>query len=156
MSQHPLRPERKHPADGVLYVDGQPTIVFDTVCIKDRRPWLANAEVHELLRQVWTDASAWAVGRYIIMPDHIHLFAGATANAVEFKNWVKYWKSQFSKQHKTEGHRWQTDDWDTRMRSVEQYEQKWHYVRFNPVRHKLVERSEDWPFQGILHELRWD
>ena len=63
-------PQRKHPAHGVLYVDRQPTIVFDTVCTKDRKPWLANQDVHNLLREVWADASAWLVGRYVVMPDH--------------------------------------------------------------------------------------
>jgi putative transposase len=149
-------PQRKHPAHGVLYVDCQPTIIFDTVCTKDRKPWLANQDVHSLLRDVWTDASAWLVGRYVIMPDHIHLFAAATSTEIEFKNWVKYWKSQFTKRHKVADHRWQTDDWDTRMRTAQQYEEKWEYVRFNPVRHKLTQRPEDWPFWGILNELRWE
>ena len=105
---------------------------------------------------MWNDASAWLVGRYIIMPDHIHLFAAATAIDIEFKNWVKYWKSQFTKRHKVAEHRWQTDDWDTRMRSGHQYEEKWEYVRYNAFRHELVVRPEDWPHQGVLNELRWD
>jgi len=129
---------------------------FDTICTKDRTPWLATAEVHLLLRKVWAEAEAWLVGRYIIMPDHIHMFAAATCEEIEFKNWVKYWKSQFTKQHKVASHRWQTDDWDTRMRTGEQYEEKWEYVRFNAVRHELVSRPEEWPYQGILNELRWE
>ena len=149
-------PQRKHPAHGVLYIDGQSTIIFDTICTKDRTPWLATAEVHLLLRQIWADAEAWLVGRYIIMPDHIHMFAAATGEEIEFKNWVKYWKSQFTKKHKVAGHRWQTDDWDTRMRTGEQYEEKWEYVRFNAVRQELVSRPEEWPYQGILNELRWE
>jgi putative transposase len=92
----------------------------------------------------------------MIMPDHIHMFAAATAMEIDFKNWVKYWKSQFTKQHKISDHRWQTDDWDTRMRTAQQYEEKWDYVRFNAVRHKLVDRPEDWPYQGVLNELRWE
>ena len=150
------RPQRKHPAHGVLYIEGQPTILFDTVCTKDRQPWLANNETHELLKDVWSETSAWLVGRYIIMPDHIHLFAAATAIDIEFKNWVKYWKSQFTKRHKVADHRWQTDDWDTRMRSGRQYEEKWEYVRYNAVRHELVSSPEEWPHQGVLNELRWD
>ena len=150
------RPQRKHPAHGVLYIEGQPTILFNTVCTKDRQPWLANDETHELLKDVWSETSAWLVGRYIIMPDHIHLFAAATAIDIEFKNWVKYWKSQFTKRHKVADHRWQTDDWDTRMRSGRQYEEKWEYVRYNAVRHELVSSPEEWPHQGVLNELRWD
>ena len=149
-------PVRTHPAHGVKYSEGQPTIVFDTVCTKDRNAWLANDDVHELLRHVWVDASGWLVGRYIIIPDHIHLFAVQGKIEIEFKDRVKYWKSQFTTRHKIAGHRWQTDDWDTRMRTGQQYEEKWQYVRLNAVRHGLVESPENWPYQGSLHELRWE
>jgi REP-associated tyrosine transposase len=149
-------PRRKHPAHGMLFVDGQPTVIFDTICTKDRVPWLANHEVHELLRKVWTEATAWCVGRYMIMPNHIHLFAAGTESSIAYKNWVQYWKSQFSKGHKVAEHRWQTDDWDTRMRSPEQFEDKWAYVVENPVRKGLVARSEGWPYQGVIFDWRWE
>ena len=32
---------------------------------------------------------------------------------------------------------------------------KWEYVVRNPVRAGLVNRREDWPFQGELNVLRW-
>ena len=149
-------PQRKRLGHGVLYIEGQPTIVFDSVCMKDRDPGLANEEVHLLLREVWTSASAWLVGRYVIMPDQIHLFAGMAHDRIEFKNWSKFWKSDFTKKHKVAGHRWQSSDWDTRMRTSEQYEEKWQYIRLNPERQKVVNRPEDWPFQDVLNELRWD
>jgi len=148
-------PNRKRPAHGVLFVDGQPTIIFDTVCTKNRKPWLASAEIHTLLCEVWREATVWLMGRYMIMPDHIHFFAAATETNIEYDNWVTYWKSQFSKRHGNHDHRWQTDHWDTRIRKEEQYEEKWEYVRWNPVRRGLVEKPEDWPYQGEIHELRW-
>jgi putative transposase len=146
---------RKHPAHGVIILPDQPTIVFLTVCTKDRKPWLATNEIHDLLRSVWIDATAWMVGRYMILPDHIHLFAAPATPELPLENWVKYFKSQFTKQHKRPEHHWQTDHWDTRLRGGESYEEKWHYVMHNPVRHGLVERAEDWPYQGEINELRW-
>jgi putative transposase len=159
MSGKPDRPKglpiRKHPAHGVLYVEGQPTVIFDTVCTRNRKPWLANEDVHALLQEVWRDADAWLMGRYMIMPDHIHFFVGATESPIEYDSWVQYWKSQFSKRHKRPECRWLTDHWDTRMRSEKQYEEKWLYVVYNPVRHGLVARPEDWPYHGEIYELRW-
>ena len=149
-------PQRKQIPHGVLYLDSQPTVIFDTVCTRNRRPWLDNHDVHVLLRQVWSQASLWLVGRYVIMPDHIHIFAAATADAIGFENWCRYWKSQFSKHHRNSLHRWQEDHWDTRIQGRQQYEEKWHYVRDNPVRAGLVGRAEDWPYQGILHPFVWD
>jgi len=46
-------PGRKHPARGVLIPSQQPTIVFLTVCTKDRLRWLAQQNVHEALRKIW-------------------------------------------------------------------------------------------------------
>lgn len=146
---------RKHPMHGVIFQQTEPTIVFLTVCTKDRTHWLAVPEVHGLLRSVWIAALAWSVGRYIIMPDHIHLFASPGTPEMPLENWVKYWKSQFSKRHCNPAHRWQTDHWDTRLRSQNAYDEKWHYVLSNPVRHGMVARSEDWPYQGEINELRW-
>ena len=140
---------------GVYRKLNRPTIVFLTVCRKDRRRYLANEIVHELIRNVWTDASAWLVGRYVIMPDHIHLFAGANGSPIPFDNWARFWKSQFTRRCGLQEHRWQTDHWDRTLRDGEHYEEKWNYVRNNPVRHGLVGNADDWAFQGELHHLAW-
>ena len=52
-------------------------------------------------------------------------------------------------------HQWHADHWDRRMRNGESYEEKWTYVRDNPVRHHLVERVEEWPYQGEMNVLGW-
>ena len=38
---------------------------------------------------------------------------------------------------------WQSDHWDTRLRSGESYDAKWEYVRNNPVRAGLVKTAEE-------------
>ena len=129
--------------------------MFLTVCTRGRRPWLASAEVHELLVDVWKGASAWLVGRYVLMPDHVHLFAGLAEEDVPPDDWVRYWKSMFSKRHGIPQHRWQAGYWDRRLLRAESYDEKWEYVRLNPVRHGLVARAEDWPFQGEINVLPW-
>ncbi|MFO1092807.1 MAG: hypothetical protein U0992_05755 [Planctomycetaceae bacterium] len=42
------------------------------------------------------------------------------------------------------------------MRSVTAYEEKWEYVQNNPVLPGLVQRAEDWPYRGEIHQLRWE
>ncbi|MFH0983437.1 MAG: hypothetical protein V2A79_18115 [Planctomycetota bacterium] len=151
----PPRPDRKHPTHGVFIRPNAPTILFLTVCTHGRQPWLATDENHALLRSVWTAATAWVVGRYVVMPDHIHLFAAPARPELPLESWVKYWKSQFTKVHLVPEHRWETDHWDTRLRKGENYAAKWEYVWNNPVRHGLVRRAEDWPFQGEMTPLEW-
>ena len=51
--------------------------------------------------------------------------------------------------------KWQSHKWDTRLRREESYHDKWEYVRLNPVRKGLAATPEQWPFQGVMHELRW-
>jgi hypothetical protein len=50
---------------------------------------------------------------------------------------------------------WQMDCWDTQLRAGQSYGAKWDYVRNNAVRHGLVARAEDWPYQGELNILPW-
>jgi putative transposase len=65
---------RKHPAHGVLVSMDSPNIVFLTVCTKDRAAWLASDAAHAALLEAWREADAWWVGRYVLMPEHLHLF----------------------------------------------------------------------------------
>ena len=154
-TENKKQPQRSRPAQGVVFIPNRPTIIFDTVCTKNQKKWLADPTVHAQLREVWQQATEWILGRYMIMPDHIHFIAAATGSDVDYDSWVKYWKSMFSKRHKNSQHRWLPGHWDRRLRSEEKYEEKWNYVRFNPVRQGLVENPEDWPFQGEIHEIMW-
>jgi len=115
---------------------------------------LAADEPHAVLRAVWTDATAWMVGRYVLMPDHLHLFASPGQPEVEIENWVKYWKRLFAQRISHVPGRWQSNGWHHRLRGDESYREKWDYVRYNPVRHGLVAEPDDWLYQGELHVLR--
>ncbi len=148
-------PKRSRPTHGVKIIDSNSTIIYLTVCTKNRVPWLASEITHDLIRRVWHDAQAWLVGRYVLMPDHLHLFAGWTGSDITLDAWVRYWKSQFTKAGGQPQRRWQTDHWDTRMRTARQFEEKWEYVRNNPVRHGLVKRPDEWPFQGQIFDWQW-
>lgn len=146
---------RKNPARGVLISSNQPTIVFLTVCTKDRQPWLASENVHAALRKVWQSTDTWLVGDYLLMPDHVHLFCAPRDLSVKLQRWISFWKREFSCLHLLEAGQWQRDFWDTRMRRGENYAEKWNYVCENPIRAGLVKNSDDWPFQGQIHLLPW-
>jgi len=131
------------------------TIIFLTVCTKDRQPILANQNAHAALIEAWRTNPKWLVGRYVVMPDHVHLFcAPATSPPGLLASWVKFWKSEFAS-HFGQAGLWQRHFWDTQLRRGESYEQKWHYVIQNPVRAGLVSAHEEWPFQGELNVLSW-
>jgi putative transposase len=113
------------------------TIVFLTVCTKDRKLILANKLAHELLRNAWQTRPRWLVGRYMIMADHVHLFCGpAEIPPAPLLPWVSFWKSRIASRWDNPEHApiWQRHFWDTQLRRGENYEQKWQYIADNPVR----------------------
>ena len=150
---------RKHPVHQPMVERfNEPVIVFLTVCTKDRKRLLAKSDVAALLQDSWRDATSWRVGRFILMPDHLHLFcAPGEAPARPLGQWVRYWKTLASRRwpRPDEQPVWQLDFWDTQLRHVAHYDEKWEYVRQNPVRAGLVAKSEAWPHQGEPNELRW-
>ena len=108
----------------------------------------------------------------LLMPDHVHLFAalGCTEDTARDDNmhqpvhvdmhpplamWVRFWKRRFAQARGLPRRSWQGGMWDTRMRTPRQYEEKWAYVRENPVRYRLVARPDDWPYAGHIHDLVW-
>ncbi len=136
----------------------KPVVVFVTVCTKGKKPILANDEVHRLLRDSWCEANSWLVGRHVLMPDHLHLFCSpATTQSTQLQQWVSYWKSHAARNWPKPGDApvWQRDFWDTQLRRVESYDEKWRYVVENPVRAGLVASAEDWPYHGELNLLDW-
>ena len=117
---------------------------------------LACERVHEALKKVWPQALQYCVGRYIVMPDHLHLFCAPTVRDPEnVSRWAAYWKRLASRELNELTPLWQRDCWDTQLRQSESYADKWAYVRNNPVRSGLVSHADDWPYQGCLNELRW-
>ena len=151
----PVRKKPAHPSP--LQVVNRPTIIFVTVCVTGRRSLLCTHPTHKLILDTWRRADRWHVGRYILMPDHVHFFAGPGNPDTPFKTWMEYWRSAVTRAWPIEEDKplWQRDCWDTQLRRGDNYHEKWEYVRSNPVRAGLVTSADDWPYQGELHELRW-
>src|SRR5258707_1238800 len=125
-------------------------LYFFTTCVAQRREILPNSTANEILRKVWSNSAehdGWFVGRYVVMPDHVHLFARATSEAKPRAAWVKTWKSVSSRRLATalkiSQPLWQADYIDHFIRSAESYGEKWSCVMNNPVRKGLVARAED-------------
>ena len=156
---------RKHPVhQPIVERFNEPAIIFLTVCAKDRKRIFAVPDVVVLLQDSWGNATSWLVGRFVVMPDHLHLFCAPAAyhgtdGAVPSRpltQWVRYWKTLVSRRwpRPEEQPVWQLDFWDTQLRDVAHYDEKWEYVRENPVRAGLVTDPDAWPYQGELNELR--
>lgn len=152
----PTRHDPAHPP--VIERHNQPAIIFLTVCTAQRKPILAHDAAIAALRAGWGKATFWRIGRWVVMPDHLHLFCSPATNPPEpLARWVRFWKSEISRHwHAPHEHPlWQRDFWDTQLRPGEHYGAKWDYVRQNPVRAGLVASPNEWRFQGEENALLW-
>jgi putative transposase len=138
--------DRPHRLD-LIYID-QPLFSV-TFCTRDRRELPSLDRTKTALVRYGQRASTEfniALGRYVIMPDHIHLFVRGGPDFM-LSIWIGGLKRALSvafggKQV------WQPGFFDHILRSDESYSEKWNYVRDNPVRAGLVKAAEDWPYQG--------
>jgi putative transposase len=141
---------------GKIWIE-QP-VYFVTTCVAGRRALLANETVHAILREEWKGLWSrhdWAVGRYVIMPAHVHFFLMASRTSsrplsIVVGKW-KEWKAK--RVLRGLGERpplWQAEFFDHVLRSDESKSEKWIYVRENPVRAALVAKAEDWPYSGSV------
>jgi putative transposase len=112
---------------------------FVTFNTYKRQSVLARSEVHETFRIFCSNAQERdvAVGRYVIMPDHVRLFAAFPINGITLSDWVQSLRTVIGKSLLRVGIQkphWQEGFFDHVLRSHESYSQKWEYVRMNPVR----------------------
>ena len=191
--------KRRHPSrhSVLTYHDNRSIILFVTVVANRRSPILANKAAHDCIVEAWKNTTEWLVGRYIVMPDHVHFFcAPATFPPKDFHKWMKRWKALAALAYRRDRETYRegrnllrpradgakTDDtnthvdtdamncvppasripslfqrgcWDRQLRVGESYAQKWEYVRANPVRRKLVDHTDKWPYQGQINVLEW-
>jgi putative transposase len=129
-------------------------VLHVTICTVDRQKILASPEVQAVLVDAWRNATQWLVGRYMVMPDHVHVFCvPGGADYPPIRKWAGYWKRLVGKRCPGLVGAFQENCWDTQMRSREQYDEKVGYMLNNPVRAGLVGACEEWPFQGKVHDV---
>jgi REP element-mobilizing transposase RayT len=133
----------------LLYID-QP-LYFVTFATRDRRSIPSLDRAQPALEQYAHCAIAKlnvALGRYVIMPDHVHLFVRGGRNFT-LSSWVGGLKRAMSVALRSP-RLWQPGFFDHILRSCESYAEKWNYVRDNPVRAGLVGSADQWPYQGEI------
>lgn len=132
-------------------------VYFITTCTQGRRRLLDNEGAHEAFRGFCEGARERGalVGRYVLMPDHLHLFVCIPPGEMGLSAWMKSLKNSLSKHWRERGieaPHWQKGFFDHLIRNNASHAEKWKYVRENPVRAGLVERAEDWPYAGRILE----
>ena len=131
----------------------QSTVYFLTFCVGRRQTVLANVECWNACLDVLTRLDCWKQIAVMLMPDHIHLLstpAKRDASVSAFSKWFKRWFHERVRPDWV----WQEGCFDRLLRSDESAQQKWEYIRYNPVRAGLVEKPEEWPYQKVIGLLQ--
>jgi putative transposase len=132
---------------------------YVTTCTHERRPILTLPHIKDILLAEWREAKprhGWLIGRYVIMPDHVHFFCCEAAEGAKrtLSVFMNQWKAWTAKRiivaTGAAAPVWQREFFDRVLRTNESYAEKWEYVRQNPAEAKLVARPEDWPHAGHI------
>ena len=86
---------------------------------------------------------------FLLMPDHAHAllaFPREPGMSVVLRNWKRG-------AARLQGVRWQENYFDHRIRSKAEAQEKWLYIRRNPVVKGLCSKEEDWPhWWGVAYK----
>ena len=133
-------------------------VYFLTTCTVRRRAILTDEATHQAFI-VFAQSGATRgvrVGKYMLMPDHLHLFAAFGPGSPSLSDWMQALKRNLARHWTDRGTappHWQKGYFDHVLRSNESFQEKWRYVNENPVRAGLVKNAEEWPYHGEIHPL---
>ena len=85
----------------------------------------------------------WYPHLFLLMPDHLHALLGFDLRADSVAHIIGDWKGFHKRQN---GVRWQENFFDHRIRDRAEFDEKASYIRMNPVRKRLCDATENWPF----------
>ena len=132
-------------------------IVFITQVVEWRTPVFDEPRWVELLlvtlRNV-KERHPFAMLGYVILPDHLHLLI-KPAPPETHSTVMQSFKPNFTHAYKEitaipDGLKfWQKRFFDHVIRDEEDFERHLHYIHYNPVKHGLVARPEDWPHSSF-------
>ena len=159
MQHNPAHLAKRPPRLKEIFEKYRFPIYFVTFGTRDRKPILANKQIYEAFKTFAEkrQLQRTTIGRFVIMPDHIHLFIRLSEEQ-KLGATIGYLKKALSAELSKQGHpspHWQPGFFDRLMRSANDYSFKWDYVKDNPVRAGLVNEPRDWKFAGELFRLEY-
>ncbi len=133
---------------------------FVTFNTHGRQPILTHPGVHDAFCAFARKASDFGVtvGRYVIMPDHVHLFVALPEGGMNLATWVRVLRRSLGRVLQEQGHskpHWQEGFFDHLLRASDSYSEKWNYVYMNPVRAGLADEPGSWPYQGEIFPIQF-
>jgi REP element-mobilizing transposase RayT len=154
-------PQRKHLTRIPVWLPLEQSVVYlVTACCAQRRKVFVQSDTvrvgAECLGRI-AKRQGWDVVKVCFMPDHVHvLLSPLKERDQSLSDFIRAWKSCVMLRLRRNGvidEVWQREFHDRLLRSDEKLEEKWEYVRQNPVRAGLCREPEEYPFSGTTEEI---
>jgi len=125
---------------------------FLTFSCYHRLPYLSAASAMDLFEDALERVRLrylFAVGGYVVMPEHVHLLVNEPQRALLCKA-IQALKLSVSMRSQ-ERPFWQAHYYDFNVSTHEKFVEKLRYIHRNPVRRGLVVKLEDWKWSSFRH-----
>ncbi len=97
----------------------------------------------------------YALGGYVVMPNHVHMLATPRVDPPQFLKTIKGYSARAA--NKVLGRSgqpfWQSESYDHWVRDVREYERIRDYIENNPVRAGLVSAPEDYRWSSAYQDV---
>lgn len=136
-------------------------LYFITTVTHQRKPVFTHPEIAHL-RTVLRAVKAhhpFTMRAYVFLPDHLHLLLRVGADTDISKLMHSFKRNAtvaYKEAHGIEGNfsLWQRGFWDHVIRNERDFKNHLDYIHYNPVKHGLVQRPEDYPHSSYREYVR--
>ncbi|MFQ6002996.1 MAG: transposase [Candidatus Zixiibacteriota bacterium] len=135
-----------------------PRAYFVTICSHEGKKVFSNKELAKTIIECLKENKAktnFKIYIYCLMPDHLHILLNPADSNMTVSRFIQTFKSQtgfwYKKQYGTP--LWQRGFYDHIIRKNESLIKIAQYILDNPVRKRLVEKAEQYPYSGLLDEI---
>lgn len=154
---------------------------FLTLVTQDRRRILATEPGREFLRNAIAtvrESFPFEIIATVLLPDHWHLVMNLPPGDSNYSIRIKRIKEEFTRQWLGSNHNevavsqprkskdergvWQPRFWEHTIQDEDDLQQCCDYIHWNPLKHELVDRIQDWPWSSFhrfvkagQYEINW-
>ena len=132
-----------------------------TTCWQGRAVFQVSENAEILIEALFNyrDRKDYVLHEFVVMPDHLHLLLTPSSTtslekAIQLIKGGSSYQIRKARNHKMEI--WQVGFHDWTIRDSDDWRTKVEYIHSNPVRAKLVQRPEDWPYSSASGKFNLD
>ncbi len=126
---------------------------FVTICCDHRAPYLAEKTTAQRVLSLLLECAAnhsYLLHAYCLMPDHLHILVEGAHGRCDLLEFIRLFKQRAAFQFRqSQRHAlWESSYYDHILRPPDQIEDVACYIWWNPVRKRLCNHPNEFPYSG--------